>query len=189
MVRVCAASLSAAPVISTSSIKGMMVPDSCFAALIQLECTGQDLFALGVVEVGLTGLQCRFRMIAREVSLYKHQARVLSMTGDINQHCPHFPCGRSCCRGLPYCTHFGSDIGSSPDQQFAHRPVKSAKARHSTPWCGRMNVLRWSSKRSIPFGLSQSGKEFVKTEPLVFHLHFSGGWRLCGQRAREVHRL
>ena len=35
--------------------KNMMVPDSCFAALIQLECTGQDLFALGVVEAGLTG--------------------------------------------------------------------------------------------------------------------------------------
>ena len=35
--------------------QNMMVPDSCFAALIQLECTGQVLFALGVVEAGLTG--------------------------------------------------------------------------------------------------------------------------------------
>ena len=127
------------------------------------------------VSAGL--LPClNLRMIAREVSLYKHQARVLSMTGDIDHHCPHFPCGRSCCKSLPYFTHFGSDIGSSPDQQLAHRPVGSAKARHSTHWCGRMNVLRWSSKRSIPFGLSQTGKEFVKAEPLVFHLHFSGGW-------------
>ncbi len=33
----------------------MMVPDSCFAAVIQVECTGQILFALGVVEAGLTG--------------------------------------------------------------------------------------------------------------------------------------
>ena len=89
------------------------------------------------------------RMIAREVSLYKHQAQVLSMTGDINQHCPHFPCGRSCCRGLPYCTHFGSDIDSSSDQQLAHRLGETAKARHSTNWWGRINVLRWSSKLSI----------------------------------------
>ena len=35
--------------------QNMMVPDSCFAALIQVECTGQILFALGVVEAGLTG--------------------------------------------------------------------------------------------------------------------------------------
>ena len=33
----------------------MMVPDSCFAALIQVECAGQILFVLGVVEAGLTG--------------------------------------------------------------------------------------------------------------------------------------
>ena len=32
-----------------------------------------------------------FRMIARKVSLYKHQARVLSLTGAINQHWPCFP--------------------------------------------------------------------------------------------------
>ena len=35
--------------------QNMMVPDSCFATLIQLEYTGQILFALGVVEAGLTG--------------------------------------------------------------------------------------------------------------------------------------
>ena len=35
--------------------QNMMVPDSFFAALIQLECAGQILFALGVAEAGLTG--------------------------------------------------------------------------------------------------------------------------------------
>lgn len=35
--------------------QNMIVPDSRFAALIQLECTGQILVALGVVEARLTG--------------------------------------------------------------------------------------------------------------------------------------
>ena len=35
--------------------QNMMVPDSCFPALIQVECTSPILFALGVVEAGLTG--------------------------------------------------------------------------------------------------------------------------------------
>ena len=73
-----------------------------------------------------------FRMIAREVSLYRHEARVLSMVGGSNQHRPHFSFGRSCFGGLPYCPHLGSDIGSRPDQQLAHRLVESAKERHNT---------------------------------------------------------
>ena len=100
--------------------------------------------------VSANPLPClNFRTIAREVSLYRYQARVLSMDGGSNQQWPHFPCGRSCCSGLPHCPHLGSDIGSRPDQQLAHRLVKSAKERHNTHWCGRMKVLRWSIRCRI----------------------------------------
>ena len=100
--------------------------------------------------VSANPLPClNLRMIAREVSLNGYQARVLSMDGGSNQHWLHFPCGRSCCSGLPHCSHLGSDIGSRPDQRLANRLVESAKERHKTHWCGRMKVLRWSIRCRI----------------------------------------